>query len=272
MKGIVFAGCSNTWGHGLWYYSGLDNIPYGDDNLKYHEDKSSYMNFKNSNRYSRLVANHFNTYDVVKSTTSGTDEVSLRFLDLLFSGKKKHHSSAWITEERYDYNEIEYIIFQTTFPDRSSVYIERDGETHEFNLSDHKNWGDFIKTLLIYGIETFEKFYSILLEQIIGKIKSAFEFYESKGIKCRIYSWTKDYVDLIKTDEFLSQRFITLEHQGKKYECAQQIIEDYPHYQIKFDYESFDGEPPNDYHPSDKMHKVIAENIIRFIDNQRIIK
>jgi len=266
MKGIVFAGCSNTWGHGLWYYSGLDNIPYGDEHLNYHIEKSSYMNFKNTNRYSRLVANHFNTYDVVKFTTAGTDEVSLRFLDLIFSNVTDFYNTRWISEERYDYDEIEYIIFQTTFPDRSSIYIERDGKTYNFSLSDHKNWSTFIKTLSIYGIKTFEQFYSILLEQLIHKIKTAFEFYESKGIKCRIYCWTKDYVDLIKDDEFLSQRFITFEHQGKKYDCAHQIIEDYPHYQIKFDYESFGGEPPNDYHPSDKMHKVIAENIISFIE------
>jgi hypothetical protein len=272
MKGIVFAGCSNTWGHGLWYYSGLDNIPYGDKNLQYHVDKSSYMNFKNSNRYSRLVANHFNTYDVVKHTTAGTDEVSLRFLELLFSSEKDLYDTGWITQERYTYDEIDYIIFQTTFPDRSGVYIEHNGKTHRFSLSEHNDWDEYVKTLTNFGFETFEQFYSLLINQMISKIKSAFEFYESKGIKCRIYCWTKEYVDLIKSDEFLSQRFITFEHQGKKYECAQQIIEDYPHYQILFDYETFGENPPNDYHPSDKMHKVIAENIIRFIDNQRIIK
>jgi hypothetical protein len=272
MKGIVFAGCSNTWGHGLWYYSGLDNIPYGDENLNYQIEKSSYMNFKNIIRYPRLVANHFNTYDVVKFTTAGTDEVSLRFLELLFSDNKDFFNTRWITEERYTYDEIEYVIFQTTFPDRSSIYIERNGKTYGLSLSGHNNWNEYVKTLTDFGIESFEQFYSLLINQLIGKIKSAFEFYESKGIKCRIYSWTKDYVDLIKSDEFLSQRFITFEHQGKKYECAQQIIEDYPHYQIKFDYESFGENPPNDYHPSDKMHKVIAENIIRFIENQRIIK
>jgi hypothetical protein len=134
-------------------------------------------------------------------------------------------------------------------------------------LGDHKNWSTFIKTLSIYGIETFEQFYSILLEQLIRKIKTAFEFYESKGIKCRLYSWTKDYVELIKSDEFLSQRFITFEHNGKKYEYAHQINEDYPHYQIKFDYESLGENTPNDLHPSDKMHKLIAENIINFIEN-----
>ena len=267
MKGIVFAGCSNTWGHGLWYYSGLENIPYGDEHLNYHIEKSAYMNFKNTNRYSRLVANHFKTYDVVKFTTAGTDDVSLKFLDTIFSKEKNFYNTAWISQERYDYNEIEYIIFQTTFPDRSGLYIEHGGQTHRFCLADHKNWTTFVKGLGGFGIESFEQFYSLLIHQLVGKIKSAFEFYESKGIKCRIYCWTKDYVDLIKDDEFLSLRFITFEHQGKKYDCAHQIIEDYPHYQIKFDYETLGENTPNDFHPSDKMHKVIAENIINFIEN-----
>jgi hypothetical protein len=266
MKGIVFAGCSNTWGHGLWYYSGLDNIPHGDDYLNYHIEKSAYMNFKNCNRYSRLVANHFKTYDVVKFTTSGTDEVSLRFLELLFSGEKNFHTNAWLTEERYNFDEIEYIIFQTTFPDRSSVYVERDGQTRKFCLAEHKDWGVFVNGLGGFGIESFEQFYSLLINQLIGRIKSALEFYESKGIKCLLYCWTKDYVNLIKGDEFLSQRFITFNHQGKKYDYAHQVIEDYPHYQIKFDFETLGENTPNDFHPSDKMHKVIAENIINFLE------
>jgi hypothetical protein len=77
---------------------------------------------------------------------------------------------------------------------------------------------------------------------------------------------SKDYVNLIKGDEFLSQRFITFNHQGKKYDYAHQVIEDYPHYQIKFDFETLGENTPNDFHPSDKMHKVIAENIINFLE------
>ena len=271
MKGMVFAGCSNTWGHGLWYYSGLKNIPHGDDHLNYHKEKSAYMNFKNCNRYPRLVANHFKTYDVVKFTTAGSDEVSLRFLELLFSGEKNFNDTGWVTEERYDYGEIEYIILQTTFPDRSSVFIEHGGQTHTFCLGDHKNWTTIVNGLGSIGIESFEQFYSLLITQLISKIKTAFEFYESKGIKCILYSWTKDYVDLIKGDEFLSQRFITFSHQGKKYDYAHQIIVDYPHYQIKFDYETLGENTPNDLHPSDKMHKIIADNIIKKIEeNEKI--
>lgn len=269
MKGIVFAGCSNTWGHGLWYYSGLENIPYGDEHLNYQIEKSAYMNFKNCNRYSRLVANHFNTYDVVKFSTAGTDEVSLQFLDLLFSDNKDFNNTSWITQERFSYGEIEYIIFQTTFPDRSNVFIEHNGKKYKCCLAEHKGYDVFIKSLNIIGIETFEQFHSIMINQLINKIKTALQFYESKGIKCRIYSWTMDYVNLIKEDDFLSQRFITFNHQGKNYDYAHQIIEDYPHYQIKFDYETFGQNTPNDYHPTDKLHKVIAENIINFIENVR---
>jgi hypothetical protein len=269
MKGMIFAGCSNTWGHGLWYYSGLDNIPFGDEYLNYHIEKSSSMNFKDSHRYSRLVANHFKTYDIVKYSTAGTDEVSLKFLQLLFRDEEILQPVRWITREKYEYNEIDYIVFQTTFPDRSSLYIERNGRTHKFSLNEHKSWKLFVSNLGAFGIETFEQFHLLLTTQIINKIKSAFEFYESKNIKCLIFSWTKDYVDLIKNDEFLSQRFITFEHQGKTYDCAHQVIEDYPHYQIKFDHETFGENTPNDYHPSEKMHKIIAENIITHIENKQ---
>ena len=30
MKGIIFAGCSYTWGQGLYYYSGLETLKESD--------------------------------------------------------------------------------------------------------------------------------------------------------------------------------------------------------------------------------------------------
>ena len=61
MKGILFGGCSFTWGQGLYHYSDLERL--------YHPEKSytfrigdvttSQLRMMRSLRYSRLVANHF---------------------------------------------------------------------------------------------------------------------------------------------------------------------------------------------------------------------
>ena len=84
-KGIVFAGCSFTWGSGLWYYSNSSTIiEQNGQSFDRRKMNLSHIKYMESVRFPRVVANHFNTYDVVKFTPSGTDEVSLSFLELLF--------------------------------------------------------------------------------------------------------------------------------------------------------------------------------------------
>lgn len=65
MKGIVFAGCSFTWGEGLELYSDLPTLNL--ESIKrygYHFPDSGYympkshLKFIESNRFSRLVSHH----------------------------------------------------------------------------------------------------------------------------------------------------------------------------------------------------------------------
>ena len=63
VKGIIFAGCSFTWGQGLYYYSNLPTLkepdPFCyDGNLV----EQSHIKFMESVRFPRLVANHFKTF------------------------------------------------------------------------------------------------------------------------------------------------------------------------------------------------------------------
>ena len=68
MKGILFGGCSFTWGQGLYYYSNLNRLPILENDYTYHPEliKESHLRFKDSIRYPRLVANNFNTFEVFK--------------------------------------------------------------------------------------------------------------------------------------------------------------------------------------------------------------
>jgi len=56
-KGMVFAGCSFTWGQGLYYYSNLDTLA---EPLPDHYDRNlvrhAHIKFKESVRYPILVA------------------------------------------------------------------------------------------------------------------------------------------------------------------------------------------------------------------------
>jgi hypothetical protein len=130
MKGIVFTGDSFTWGQGLWFYSNLDDIYYP-KNCEYIEDKVkvSHILYKDTIRFSRLVTNHFNTFEYSKRTNGGSDDISFKFLKLCFDREfyKDHENLNWLThvmknppKDCLDYNDIDYIIFQTSVTERNS--------------------------------------------------------------------------------------------------------------------------------------------------------
>lgn len=78
MKGLVFAGCSFTWGEGLELYSDLNtinwnsikNFTYRFDDLVYFMPKS-HKRYIESNRFSRIISNYFETFDLVDDKNGG---------------------------------------------------------------------------------------------------------------------------------------------------------------------------------------------------------
>ena len=111
MKGIIFAGCSFTWGQGLYFYSDLPNvIPQADNDFHPSKVTDAHIKYKDTLRYPRLVANHLDTFEVTKKSNGGNDKMSMDFVNNLFKGGSH--------EGKYYIEEIEYIIFQTSYPDR----------------------------------------------------------------------------------------------------------------------------------------------------------
>jgi hypothetical protein len=119
-------------------------------------------------------------------------------------------------------------------PERSH-YILPDGS--KFRLSDdfNKIYEFFEK----YNFINYEDYEQKLCGQLFDRIKEIFIRYENKGIIPLIFNWSKD-------DKNLS---------------------------IYTDYEFFGENPPFDYHPSKKCHRIIADSIIekiRFIEKNTL--
>ena len=69
-KGILFAGCSFTWGQGLYYYSGLETLKEpAPEQFDKKLIKDAHLRFMWTIRFPRLVANHFETFEIVKKET-----------------------------------------------------------------------------------------------------------------------------------------------------------------------------------------------------------
>ena len=103
---------------------------------------------------------------------------------------------------------------------------------------------------------------------IKSKIKKVLKKYHDKGIKVFLLSWTDEYLDKIKEDEFLSSIFVPLYYNDKKFECID--------YLYRFDEEmKIDKHIKNrdmgfDEHPSSNCHQVIMNSIIKKWNEKKV--
>jgi hypothetical protein len=256
MKGIIFAGDSFTWGQGLYFYSELPRLFYPPFN-QYIADNvtKSHRLFKNIKSFARLVSNHFNTFEVKKELNGGSDEESLEFIDDLFKND-------------FTYNDFDFVILQTTQPFRTKFDFVYDDVEYNLNLNPwikefHKHQDIFLKWLDSNNY-TYEDYEKIHIKQIINKIKNKFIELESNGIKCLLFCWTEDYIDGIKNDIFLNDRFIQIDYENEVFNCLDHLSSKYNQFTIIND--PYFEEPPKDLHTSLKAQVLIAKSIIKKIN------
>jgi hypothetical protein len=146
-KGIIFAGCSYTWGQGLYYYSNLttlrdQNNPWGYYNI-YTE---SHHRFRESVRYPRLVAKHFNTFEWVQPQNGGANDQIVNYWKSCFINREPGHMVRGSEPESYDkieaieYEEVSCVVFQLTQWMRDLFKCEVDGEVIEIEIPIQWYW------------------------------------------------------------------------------------------------------------------------------------
>lgn len=252
-KKIIFAGCSFTYGHGLWHYSKEEGLPKDDKVIHYYEFPES-LKFMEDNRFARLVSNHLKSTEILKPTTSGNDEVSLYFIRELFGLKDPKR---W-TNDELNYEEVSHVIFQTSFLDRCSLYENgkriqvSDFENNTFNPRfDEGNLGMFWEKLKLF---------------YYNEIQNLFEFLEEKNIKCYMIAMDDDYSDLIEKDEDMMKRFIEIEYDGKIFNNFRSLSDYNQKLIICNDTDFFDN-PPKDLHPGLEWHRIVADSIIKKLES-----
>lgn len=265
MKGILFGGCSYTWGQGLYFYSDLPHL-YNPDNIFLypgHKVTSAQIRFKNTLYYPRLVANHFNTFELVKSANGGTDDETFEFFKQCFSQSDNMFGSQ-PNIEKYTYDEFDYIVIQLSGTTRSLFYFNIDGVTFSCKLDTSIMDYNLIKYMKQYNF-TFDEVYKQFLNQQYERLKKELLFYENKGIKTKILLWFDDLLDYIKTDSFLNDKLITLYYDNKVIYTIKELQDNYDEMKIITDpyfiHKKFD-----DYHPSKLLHQIMADGVIKSIE------
>lgn len=275
-KGIIFVGCSFTWGQGLYYYSNLPTLKepppdcYNSNLLT-----PAHIKFMESVRFPRIVADHFNSFEFVYPGNGGSNEGAIEWWEKCFE------TSSWIADRHNSYQvyginpeEISYLVFQLTQWQREHFILNSDSERHDiaFHEVGESPMSDLFSEYLDSKGTTLDLWLEDYKLKGLMNVKRFLMDCENKGIKTILFTWPPEYIELIEKDEWLKERFLNISYKGKIYKSMHDLM-DYDRFNsksnqeltIKWDVENFE-ETPKDHHPSLKCHQVMAKNIIRRIE------
>lgn len=281
---IIFSGCSFTWGQGLWSYFPTNlKIPTVDEYIQLGVPvPDSAQNFRCDYRFADLVSQHYHCKSIVKRHNGGTDAESLRFIHEVKNNKVTRHS---LLSENVEWDNVKYIVFQTTQAYRSpfvffhkgyeyELYskpelqnleriqkINRNSENNIINIEELPNIDIFLDWLIDnnLSVENFEK---IHLDYMSTQIKNTLKHFEDEyNIKTLIVCWTDEYIHNFLNDIFTNDRLVRLNYKGSQFVSIERAMKSYPKLRIAYDTEKIHDSGP-DGHPSLACHRMIADSII----------
>jgi hypothetical protein len=273
---MIFAGCSFTWGQGLYYYSNMPTLKEPQANCydpKLVQD--THIKYMESLRFPRLVANHFNTFELCQPWNGGAsysihDWWRRCFMDKNDPEKNKGNHPA--VPPTYNYEDISHVFYQFTQWHRAHS-PNRLGKpypsTHSDILADSK-----MAVWLVDNNLTVDQYIDQAKKKEIQEAKEFLQTFADRGIKVYIMSWPTDIVDYIEQDDWLRNKMIKFDYNGESYPSIEHMmVKDQggnlknPELTIYSDTAEFE-ETPVDMHPSKLCHRVIADNIIKHLERE----
>jgi len=275
MKGILFGGCSFTWGQGLYFYSDLKNLPYGTQHYGFNhkEVNESMLRYKNANRFARRVSQYFETFEVVKDDigklygNGGSEDETFAYFDYLLN-----------VERKFKYEDFDYMIIQLSNIWRNDFIFELDGIEYkskimELFLYDHIEKEILLKNELDRFCELnnlqFDDLKNLLIKQQFKRLKEKVIYYQKKGLKVKILNWLNDMSSLIMNDEILKNTNINLLYNDNSFITIQDLMDYNKNFEIEYDFKMNKGYLCQDKHPNVECHKVIASSIIENIKKDK---
>jgi len=282
---IIFAGCSFTWGQGLWSYCPSDlKIPTVDEYIEQgHPVPEEAEHFRIDNRFANLVGNHFDCKSIVKRHNGGTDEESIRFINEVKNNWVTEHSLLTVNVH---WDTVKYIVFQTTQAYRSPyTFFYKDEEYEIFSTPNLQNLERVQKVIrhdnavnyeelesldlffdyLIDNNISFDNFQKTFIEFQKNQIKNCLKYYEDTyNIKPLILCWTNEYVPLFLKDSWCRDKMVKLKYNNQDYHSISDLFRVNNKFEILNDKETI-HKSGTDGHPSLKCHRLIADCIIEKI-------
>jgi hypothetical protein len=280
VKGILFAGCSFTWGQGLYYYSNLPTLQEpAPDCYDPALVTGGHKRFMEANRFPRIVAKHFDTWEVVHPFNGGSNLSAIRWWHSSFNDD--FHGPDRTVKE-YEYNEFSHVFFQLTQWHRDNVEVDIDGEQYSVPMNvllggpGNEEWPSRFARWLKMRNLTWEQWIQIYIDENVARVKKFLQDFEKHGVKATIILWPEkynheaqgdEYISRIQADPWLAERLMKIDYKGNTYNSMEALMQAHPEMTIKYDADSFKV-APQDHHPSLTCHRVMADNIIKRLTAQ----
>ena len=271
MKGILFGGCSFTWGQGLYFYSNLENLPYSSQKygFNYKDVNESMLCYKNAVRYPRLVAQNLETFEVLKDDVGklygngGSEDETFLYFDYLFN-----------VERKFKYKDFDYIIIQLSNVWRNDFIFQLNGVEYRTKIMDLFLYDHIEKNVILtQELDEYCKLHNytlddikvLLIKQQFKRLKEKVIFYKTKNVEVKIITWLSDLLHLIKNDEVLSKTLVQMKFDNRTFDTIQDLMDYNKSFEIEHDILNKKGIVCQDKHPNVACHKVIANSILQNI-------
>jgi hypothetical protein len=276
-KGMIFAGCSFTWGQGLYYYSNMSTLVEPPANhYKVEFIKDTHIEFMKSIRFPRLVANHFNTFELCQPWNGGASYSIHDWWQRCFMDKtdpEKHKGNHPSTPPTYNYEDVSHVFYQFTQWARAQSPVKLNSQ-YTMSHSDTMNNPLFTRWLIDNNL-TLDQYIDQAKRKEIQEVKDFLKTFVDKGIKVYIMSWPLDILEYIEQDDWLRNKMIKFDYKGNSYPTMDHMMETTdefreilnPELTIYRDIDEFEI-TPQDMHPSKKCHRVIADSIIKHLERE----
>jgi len=272
-KGIAFAGCSFTWGQGLWYYSNLPSLREQQLNC-YDANLVDFTHRMHSAtlRFPRLVADHFKTWELVHNSNGGSLNKIIDYWGNVAFNTIDHNSRLGMEAggnpdfRSHNAGDFGYFVLQCTSWTRTNVTIIKNGKMigplQRWDWFD--NYQDNFNNYLSKRNLTLDQYVEECCREDVNRYESLLQYIESLGIKTAIMTWPEKLVRFIGNDTWLAERMIRFDYLQTSYNSIEKLIDNNPGMTLNTDYQNFKI-PPTDDHPSKLCHQVIALAVIEHI-------
>lgn len=234
-KGVLGIGCSFMWGEGLYFYSNLANTPKLKKNHQFDGPDTlteAHIQFKNKNRFLRLVADEYGMWDMSNIGNGGSNVRNIT----------DYVREFLIKPNKCSITDFGLIIYQFTSPDRDFI--------NERRTDDGWLTGD-----------------SMPIEDQIEYVNTNITDWESKGVKVVTLSWYDEFPNHPLYQKYFKDRHVDIEVDGDVKNSFEYFLhKDKYNITISSDFAS-KGFQQNDIHFNPKGHKCIANSIIKKLKN-----